>query len=67
MCVWGGGGGLLQRPQPPLPQLFSRQKFLKNASIDTWVSAQKVDKLSRKNDVVDYIMNASQINSIEPG
>ena len=37
-----GGGGLLQ---PPTPQLFPRQKFLKIFFIDTWVSGQRVGKL----------------------
>ena len=39
----GGGGGLLQ---PPTPQFFSRQKFLKSFCIDTWLSGQRVAKLT---------------------
>ena len=31
---------------PPTPQYFSRQKFLKNFFIDTWVSRQRVGKLT---------------------
>ena len=41
----GGGGGLLQPPNPH-PQLFPRQKFLKHFFIDTWVSGQRVGKLT---------------------
>ena len=36
-------GGLLQ---PPTPQLFALQKFLKIFFIDTWVSEQRVGKLT---------------------
>ena len=36
-------GGLLQ---PPIPQLFSRQKLLKNFFTDTWISGQRVGKLT---------------------
>ena len=39
----GGGGGLLQ---PSIPQLFSPQKALKIFFIDTWVSGQRVGKLT---------------------
>ena len=38
------GGRLLQ--PPPDPQLFSRQKCLKFFSTDTWVSGQRVGKLT---------------------
>ena len=39
----GGGGGLLQ---PHIPQPFSRQNFLKIFFIDTWISGQRVGKLT---------------------
>ena len=37
-----GGGGC----NNPTPQLFPWQKFLKNFFIDTWVSGQRVGKLT---------------------
>ena len=42
---WGGGGGD-GCYNPPTPQLFSWQKYLKNLFIDTWVSGQRVGKLT---------------------
>ena len=41
----GGGGGVVETPLPT-PQLFSRQKFLKFFFIDTWISGQRVGKLT---------------------
>ena len=38
-----GGGGVVATPTP---KRFSRQKFLKIFFIDTWVSRQKVAKLT---------------------
>ena len=39
----GGGGGVVATPTP---KRFSRQKFLKIFFIDTWVSRQRVAKLT---------------------
>ena len=39
----GGGGGVVAIP---LLQLFSRQKFLNFFFIDTWLSGQRVNKLT---------------------
>ena len=41
-----GGGGVVATPLHPPPQLFPRQKFLKYFFIDTWVSGQRVGKLT---------------------
>ena len=40
-----GRGGVVETPLPT-PQLFSRQKFLKFFFIDTWISGQRVGKLT---------------------
>ena len=39
-----GGGGVVATPSPR--QLFPRQKFLKHFFTDTWVSGQRVGKLT---------------------
>ena len=41
-----GGGRIVATPPHPHPQRFSQQKFLKIFFIDTWVSGQRVGKLT---------------------